>query len=380
MRQLSIRTEIHKLSTFDEFYKEFKVCEKDLILTIDPIYNKYLAGRDEKLNVIFPEHYALGEPTDEMIDNILADIKNIDFKRVIAIGGGSVVDIAKLFALKQAERSEQLFLREVPIVKEKELIIIPTTCGTGSEVTNISIALLKKKNTKMGLAGNELYADYAVMIPEMLVNLPYKVFITSSVDALIHAAESYLSPNSNSYSELFSVKAMEMILKGYMEVIKKGQEHFRTIIEDFLVGSNYAGIAFGNTGVGAVHAMSYPLGGVYHVPHGEANYQFFIEVFKYYDKKQPKGKIEALKKLFAEIIASTEENAFEDLGNLLNNLLKLKPLREYGMKEEEIEEFSQSVLETQQRLLKNNYVPFDKEDLVNIYSSLYGLCESAASN
>lgn len=371
MKQLLIKPELHKIDTFDEFYKEFRIGEKDLILTIDPIYNEYLKDRKEKLNVVFPEHYALGEPTDEMIDRIVADINDIDFNRVIAIGGGSIVDIAKLFALKQAERSEQLFLREVPIVKEKKLIIIPTTCGTGSEVTNISIALLTKKNTKLGLAGDELYADYAVMIPELLVKLPYKVFVTSSVDALIHAAESFLSPKTCSYTELFSIKAMEMILNGYMELIKNGQEHFRTIIGEFLVASNYAGIAFGNTGVGAVHAMSYPLGGAYHVPHGEANYQFFIEVFKYYEMKQPEGKIQEIKKLIAGIIGTTEERAFEDLGKLLNNLLALKPLREYGMKEEEIKGFAKNVIETQQRLLVNNYVPFTEEDLFNIYNRLY---------
>lgn len=371
MKQISIKPEIHKLSTFEEFYNEFKVSERDLILTIDPIYNTYLKNRDIKLNVVFPEHYALGEPTDEMIDRIVADIKNIDFNRVIAIGGGSIVDIAKLFALKQAERSEQLFLREVPIVKEKQLVIIPTTCGTGSEVTNISIALLTKKNTKLGLAGDELSADYAVLIPELLVRLPYKVFVTSSVDALIHAAESFLSPKTCGYSELFSIKAMEMILKGYMEIIENGQEHFRTIIENFLVASNYAGIAFGNTGVGAVHAMSYPLGGAYHVPHGEANYQFFIEVFKYYEMKQPIGKIQDIKRVIARIIGSTEEKAFEDLGNLLNNLLALKPLNEYGMKEEDITGFAKNVIETQQRLLKNNYVPFTEEDLFKIYSKLF---------
>lgn len=371
MKQLLLRPEIHMLNTFEEFYNEFKVGEKDLILTIDPIYNTYLKGKNEKLNVVFPEHYALGEPTDEMIDKILNDIKDIDYKRVIAIGGGSIVDIAKLFALKQSDRSEQLFLREVPIIKEKELIIIPTTCGTGSEVTNISIALLTKKNTKLGLAGNELFADYAVMIPEMLAKLPYKVFVTSSIDALIHAAESYLSPKASCYSEIFSVKAMEMILKGYMDVVEKGQEHFRSIIEDFLVGSNYAGIAFGNAGCAAVHAMSYPLGGVYHVPHGEANYQFFVEVLKYYEKKQPVGKIQDIKKLFADIIGSTEDDALEGLGNLLNKLLSLKPLREYGMKKEDINEFSKSVMEKQQRLLGNNYVPFTEQDLVNIYSKLF---------
>ncbi|MEL7650189.1 MAG: 4-hydroxybutyrate dehydrogenase [Sedimentibacter sp.] len=371
MKQLLIKPEIHKSNTFDEFYNEFNVGEKDLILTIDPIFSTYLKDRKEKFNVVFPEHYALGEPTDEMIDKILADTRKIDYDRVIAIGGGSILDIAKLFALRQAERSEQLYLREVPIIKEKKLVIIPTTCGTGSEVTNISIALVTKKNTKMGLAGDELSADFTVLIPELLLKLPYKVFVTSSVDALIHAAESFLSPKTCSYTELFSVKAMEIILKGYMEVIEKGQEHFRTIIEDFLVASNYAGIAFGNTGVGAVHAMSYPLGGVYHVPHGEANYQFFIEVFKYYEKKQPNGKIQEIKKLIANVIGTTENEAFEDLGQLLNNLLALKPLKEYGMKHEEIESFAKNVLETQQRLLKNNYVPFSEHDLINIYSKLY---------
>ncbi|HBB28495.1 MAG TPA: 4-hydroxybutyrate dehydrogenase, partial [Clostridiales bacterium] len=336
MKQFLLVPEIHKVDTFEEFYKEFDVNEKDLILTIEPIFNTYFKDKNKQFNVVFPEKYALGEPTDEMIDKILYDLRGIQYNRVIAIGGGSIVDIAKLFVLKQDQRSEQLFLREVPIIKEKSLIIIPTTCGTGSEVTNISIALLTKKNTKMGLADNALCADYTVLIPELLVKLPYKVFVTSSVDALIHAAESFLSPKASGYSELFSIKAMEMIIKGYMEVIKNGQEHFRNIIEDFLVASNYAGIAFGNAGCAAVHAMSYPLGGVYHVPHGEANYQFFIEVFKYYKKKQPIGKIENIEKLFANIIGCNEENAFDELEKILNNLLSLRPLKEYGMKEEEI--------------------------------------------
>lgn len=371
MKQLLIRPEIHKIDTFEEFYKEFNINEKDLILTIDYIYDTYLKGKDEKLNVVFPERYALGEPTDEMIDRIRADIRHIDYNRVIAVGGGSIVDIAKLFALRMTEKSEQLFLREVPIIKEKELVIIPTTCGTGSEVTNISIALLTGKNTKLGLAGNELFADYAVMIPELLVKLPYKVFVTSSIDALIHAVESFLSPKASSYSEMFSIKAIEMILKGYMDVIGNGREYFREIIEDFLVASNYAGIAFGNAGCAAVHAMSYPLGGVYHVPHGEANYQLFLAVLKYYLKKQPVGKIQELQELFAEIINSTKDKAFEDLEKILNKLLALKALREYGMKEEEIQGFAKSVIEKQQRLLSNNYVPFTEEDLVNIYSELY---------
>ena len=371
MKQFLVVPEIHKLNTFDEFYKEFQINKNDLILTIEPIYNAYLKDKQIDFNVVFPEQYAIGEPTDTMIDEIFNDISGIEYDRVIAIGGGSIVDIAKLFVLKPAKYSEQLFLREAPIVKEKSLIIVPTTCGTGSEVTNISIALLTKRNIKMGLADNAICADYTVLIPELLAKLPYKVFVTSSVDALIHAAESYLSPKASGYTELFSIKAMEIILKGYMEVIKNGQDYFRNIIEDFLVASNYAGIAFGNAGCAAVHAMSYPLGGVYHVPHGEANYQFFIEVFKYYKEKKPIGKIQDMERLFADILGCNEDIAIDELGKLLNNLLILKPLREYGMKKEEIVDFAENVILTQQRLLGNNYVAFKKQDLINIYQKLY---------
>ena len=117
--------------------------------------------------------------------------------------------------------------------------------------------------------------------------------------------------------------------------------------------------------------MSYPLGGIYHVPHGEANYQFFVEVFQYYKMKKPVGKIEEIEELFARVIGCEKENAFTELGKLLNNLLSLKPLREYGMKEEDIKGFAESVIVSQQRLLGNNYVPFTKEDLLTIYSKLY---------
>ncbi len=111
----------------------------------------------------------------------------------------------------------------------------------------------------MGLGTDELFADHAVLIPELVKGLPYRFFVASSIDALIHAIESYVSPKANPYTEVFSVKAMELILKGYMQIIEKGEEYRKEIIEEFVIGSNYAGIAFGNTGVGAVHALSYPL-------------------------------------------------------------------------------------------------------------------------
>lgn len=371
MRQLTIKPQVYRFNTCAEFNDFFKLDEKDLILTNEFIYKPFFDSLNLPANVFYQEKYGAGEPSDEMIDRIFNAIKGIGFKRVIAVGGGSVIDIAKLLVIKDAENTLDLFERNIPLIKDKELIIVPTTCGTGSEATNISIAEIKSKGTKMGLGVDELYADYAVLIPELLKTLPYKFFVTSSIDALIHASESLVSPKSNCYTELFSIRAIEMILKGYIEILGKGEEYRNEIIEEFLVASNYAGIAFANTGVGAVHALSYPLGGTYHVPHGEANYQFFTEVFKTYNRLKPDGKIKGVNKLLAGILSTTPEQVYGELENILDRLLARRPLKEYGMKPEEIEGFTESVIAKQQRLLVNNYTELSREEIKGIYQRLY---------
>lgn len=372
MKQFKLLTEIHAFDGFEEFAQEFNLGSKDLLLTRSSIYNKFIEHLNLDCHLVLQNKYGNGEPSDEMINTIIADIKDLDFDRVIAIGGGTVIDIAKLLIFKDTTDCVKLFERSVPLIKEKELIILPTTCGTGSEVTNISIAEIKSKNTKLGLASDELTPDFAVLIPELMNNLPFKVFMSSSVDALIHAIESFVSPKSNPFTELFAVKAIEMIVNGYKTIIKDGPEARIPLLKDFAIASNYAGIAFGNTGVGAVHALSYPLGGVYHVPHGEANYHMFTEVFKTYNRKNPDGKIKEINKVLSDILGLDEnQDLYVEIENLLNQLLTKKPLREFGMKEEEIVGFAESVVVTQQRLLNNNYVALTTEEMADIYRSLY---------
>ena len=137
---------------------------------------------------------------------------------------GTILDVAKLFALKTVSPVVKLFNKELEIVKDKELILVPTTCGTGSEVTNISILELTAINSKFGLAVDELYPDKAILIPELLAGLPMKYFATSSIDALIHSIESFTSPKGNDFTRMFSLNAMDMILKGYREIAKNGEE------------------------------------------------------------------------------------------------------------------------------------------------------------
>ncbi|WP_297426207.1 4-hydroxybutyrate dehydrogenase [Clostridium sp.] len=371
MKQLILNPTIYKYDDCKTFCKEFRIGKDDLVITNKRIYDDYLKSNVNEAAVLFRENYGSGEPSDEMVEAMYENIKRISYERVIAIGGGSILDIGKLFALKNISPAIDLFDHKVEIIKEKELILVPTTCGTGSEVTNISILELKKRNTKMGLATDELYADSAVMIPELLQCLPFDVFATSSIDAFIHAIESYLSPKATAHTKLFSIKAMEIILKGYTKIKEEGKDASKEILDDFLLASNYAGIAFGNAGCAAVHAMSYPLSAAYHVPHGEANYVMFTEIFKVYQKINPDGEIKELNKFLASLLKCTEDRVYEYIENLLNNLITKKSLSEYGVSKGELSVFTDSVIEKQQRLMVNNYIELDRDQVYDIYRTLY---------
>ncbi len=372
MQALRIAPRIHIFDTFKEFADEFKIGKNDLVLTHEFLYEPFMKPLGIETNYIFQEKYGMGEPSDEMIDAITAEMKKIKFDRIIAFGGGTIIDIAKLFALDIPDRSIELFEGVVPPVKIKDLVLVPTTCGTGSEVTNISIAELKSKHIKKGLAVDQMYAEHAVLIPETIKGLPYKFFCTSSVDALIHAVESFVSPKATPYTELFSLKAIEMIVSAYKQIAEKGEEERFNLLKEFAIASNYAGIAFGNAGCGAVHALSYSIGGAFHVAHGEANYQFFTEVFKMYNRKKPVGKIEEANRVIANALGvDPSGDVYGALEILLNKIIAKKPLKEYGMVEAQIIEFTDSTIANQQRLLGNNYVPFTRDEFIEIFTNLY---------
>lgn len=371
MELLKVSTQLHRFEDFKSFAETFQIGENDLVITHAFLFEPYMKALNLKANFIMQEKYGVGEPSDEMMNAILNEMKNFTVKRIFAIGGGTVLDIAKVLVLGGVNDVVDAFERKVPFIKEKELIAVPTTCGTGSEVTNITIAELKSKGTKMGLATPELIPDHAVLIPELLKGLPYKFYVYSSIDALIHATEAYVSPKANPYTRLFSERAIEMIMDIYMNIIEKGEDYRFERLEDMLIASNYAGIAFGNAGVGAVHALSYPLGGTYHVPHGEANYQFFTEVFKVYQAKNPTGDIVKVNEIFARILKTDVDNVYEVLENTLNQLIQKNELKTYGMRPEEVSGFAKGVLVTQQRLLTNTYVPLTEEDIEGIYARLY---------
>ena len=249
--------------------------------------------------------------------------------------------------------------------------MIPTTCGTGSEVTNISILAFCERNIKMGLADDRLYADKAILIPEFLENLPFPFFATSSIDAFIHAVESSLSPKATPFTELYGYKAIEMLLNGYKQIAANGEEARIGLLKEFLIASNFAGLAFGTAGCGPVHALSYPLSGTFHVAHGEANYAIFEGVMNRYQKEQKPESLEKLEQHIASVLACEKEHAFENLKLLLDRVISKKSLSEYGADQDMLSEWSRQVMDMQQRLMVNAPMPLKYEDVLEIYRFLY---------
>lgn len=364
-----IKPTVFMYETISDYLSQNPLRETDLVLTNEYILAPHINIASLPCQVIFQEKYGKGEPSDQMIDSILCAIQNKTIQRIIAIGGGTVIDIAKLLLFSQHQSCEAIFALGPKLVKDRTLIAIPTTCGTGSEMTNISIVNFIEKKSKIGLAVPALYADEAVLINELFETLPWNVFATSSVDALIHCIESYLSPKSDTFSKLFSEAGITRILNGYKALEKEGKDYFKKIAQEFAIASCMGGIAFGNAGCAAVHALSYPIGAFFHIPHGESNYQVFLAVIQKYIEKG--CNLHSLEQILCRSLKCKAEKVWQSLGVSLDHLLTHQKLHEYGMQENQIEEFADSVLLNQQRLLQNNPIPLSRNDIIQIYQNLY---------
>ena len=374
MQALKLKPVIHYFDTFKDFNDEFKLGKGDILVTNEWMYKPYVEGLGIDMPVIFQEKYGQGEPTDEMMDAMKAEMDKYDYNRIIAFGGGTIVDCCKVLACDIPDKVADLYTGKVAPKRVKELLVVPTTCGTGSEVTNVAVASLPALNLKKGIADEETFADIAILIPESLQGLPDYVFATSSIDALVHASESFLSPKASPFTEILSLKAIEMIMNGYKKIVERGgntKENRADLLKEFLIASNYAGIAFGNAGCAAVHAMAYAHGAAFHIAHGESNFQVFTEVFKVYNQKNPDGKIAEINKIFADILGCDVADVYDKLDEFLGQILRKKPLREYGMTEDQAVEFAKSTVANQQRLLGNNYVELSEEEIADIFRRMY---------
>ena len=373
MKFFQLKPIVHTFSCCQDFINEFSLGKTDFILASKSNYAKHFQhlNLDLQAKVVFKSDYGPGEPTDLMCESIMDEVRTGHYTRIIAIGGGAVIDLAKVLAVTGEASIDDLYQQVPNLEKRRKLVIVPTTCGTGSEVTNISILSRTRINTKAGLVSDALFPDDAVLIPELLTDLPFSVFATSSLDALVHAVESALSPKANEMTRIFSYQAITMILRGYCKIVEYGDQMRTSLMHDFLLASTYAGIAFSNAGCATVHALSYPLGTICHVPHGESNYAIFPGVIQKYQQLKPEGEILILAGVVAEALSCHSDDWFEALDALLSRILRRKHLHEYGVEKADLVSYTESVLTNQQRLLNNSFIPVNRDDILDIYQSLF---------
>ena len=353
MHLFCVKPTIHRFSTLAEFLSSFSVGQGDLLLTEQVLFRQYLEGRPLTCSVVIKDQYGLGEPKEEVIDAILRDIACLSIRRIIAMGGGSVIDIAKILCVKDAYPCRRVIEMQIPMELDKELIVLPTTCGTGSEVTFGGIVTMKDTGLKTGVLAPELSASHAVLIPELLTTLPRWVMVHCSVDALGHSMESFVSPvRGNEFARAAGSRSIRLLMDGYLHL--------------FLTASCLAGIAVNNGGAGPVHALAYPIGELYKVSHGETIYQFLIAVFSYYEQTADGPLLEELRQLLTPVLQQAglfTGAVFANLGALLGTLC----LRDYGVRREDIHGFVDSIFQTKQRLLSASYVPFEPEAAAELY-------------
>jgi Alcohol dehydrogenase, class IV len=205
--------------------------------------------------------------------------QNID--GVIGVGGGSSMDVAKLVAALSGNDTPIAEIYGVNQITDPRLplIQIPTTAGTGSEVTPISI-ITTGETTKAGIVSDTLLPDVAVLDAKLTVGLPSSVTAATGVDAMVHAIEAYTSRlRKNPYSDMLAARALELLSKNIVPAVLDG--HNVSAREGMLLGAMLAGQAFANAPVAAVHALAYPLGGHFHVPHGLSNSLVLPEVLRF---------------------------------------------------------------------------------------------------
>ncbi|MCK9229516.1 MAG: iron-containing alcohol dehydrogenase [Syntrophales bacterium] len=228
-----------------------------------------ILGRDGLKAVVYSE--IDGEPLLETADRGAQRAKKAKADIVVGIGGGSALDSAKAIAVvagNNGKAVDYLGLNRVPGPGFPK-IMVPTTAGTGSEVTFTSVFIRKDLKKKEGMNSPFLYPDMALLDPLLTLSVPPDVTATTGIDALCHAIESLTSIQASPMSEMFSLEAIGLIAANIRTCVHNGSDIDAR--EAMLLGSLYAGLGLANAGVTAVHSLSYPLGGRYGVPHGLAN-------------------------------------------------------------------------------------------------------------
>ena len=297
---------------------------------------------------------------------------------ILGFGGGSSMDIAKLISLLVGTEQDIENIWGVGNAKGPRLplVLIPTTAGTGSEVTPISIITLEK-DEKKGVSSPIILPDLAVLDPELTLNLPSDITAATGIDAMVHAIEAYTSNNQNNnpISKLLAIESLKLLGTSIETAVFDG--HNIEARSNMLLGSMMAGQAFANSPVAAVHALAYPIGGIFHISHGLSNSLVLPHVLKFNSTNAKACEQYAFLApfVFKDINQNTNTknicNHFIDRLENLSSLLNLpSKLRELDIPKDACVKMAKESMK-QTRLLVNNPRVVTEEDAFNIYNAAW---------
>ena len=221
------------------------------------------------------------DPSVESVDACARVVVEKKIDLLIGLGGGSPIDTAKcasIIATNGGKTEDYLGIEKVPLPGLAK-IFIPTTAGTGSEVTNVAVLSLKSLKTKKGIVSRFLMADTAMLDPELTVGLPGFITAATGMDALTHAIEAYVSKFAQPLTDYFAIEAIKLISRHLRTAVHQGSDIDAR--EHVLTGSLYAGLAFGSAATGMVHGLAMPMGGLYGIAHGIANAVLLPHVMRF---------------------------------------------------------------------------------------------------
>ena len=329
----------------------------------------------ERLNITYSIYSNIqADPPEHIVLDAAEFAKKEKVDAILGFGGGSSMDVAKIITLLAHPEQKQTIAEMYGVNNAKgpklPLILVPTTAGTGSEVTPISI-VTTGETTKTGIVSPHLYADIAILDANFTQGLPAHITAATGIDAMVHAIEAYTSKiKKNFYADMLAKNALRLLNDNLPKVFKDGTD--LEARQNMLLGSMLAGQAFANAPVGAVHALAYPLGGHFHLSHGHTNALVLVEVLKF---NAPYAK-----HLYAELMQwlDPRSNGSSDglcdlfIDHMQNHLdqsgLVLK-LQDLNLPQQSLETLAKDAM-LQTRLLQNNPREMTEQAALEIYEAI----------
>lgn len=329
-----------------------------------------LAAEGWQVNVI---DHVVADPPEHVVLEAAAQAREFGAEIIVGLGGGSSMDVAKLLAVLAGGTQPLSEMYGIGNVRAQRLplVQIPTTAGTGSEVTPISI-VTTGETTKAGVVSPVLYADLAILDAKLTLGLPPAATAATGIDAMVHAIEAYTSKHlKNPLSDLLAEKALKLLSANLLQACRNGSD--LAAREAMLLGAMLAGQAFANAPVAAVHALAYPIGGIFHVPHGLSNSLVLPHVLRF-NAPDAAPLYAELADMIVEGCTGSDEAKTQALIGHLEAMIEAtgieRRLRDVGVQESDLRHMAQEAMK-QTRLLGNNPREVLEDDAYAIYAAAY---------